>query len=149
MIMRQVVIQVNTQVSQRVDFECGYVTTLADSPHLMFNAHRYVLEVTVESNPDNMVEFDTLQRIMKLFVPNNRFIYDETSKDLSIDRIVQAMKFSGVLTQGFSFYLCAETLVAYFAEKIQNHFDTNGFHVKVLSAKLRETPSSVATWTSQ
>lgn len=134
------------QVTQRLEFSCCY---LRDTE---LNAHRYRLEVTVES-PTNVVasgvvmDFQTLKRYMQALVFDETFLFSRTDLSKSnLKSAYEAFNLEGVKTELVDFDLCAESLCTYFALTLQRTFDEHKLGVNVVDVKLRENNDSYANW---
>lgn len=141
----------STVVSQRDEFECAYIMSIAESEPIL-HAHHYRVEVTVSGNQrltDHgiILEFDEFKQYLRKVLPDNSFLYD-LSADLNDNgRIIATQLESlGIKTVGCVFSPSAENLTAFIAEELQCVLNKSAPGVVVVEVKLRETANSFATW---
>lgn len=136
-------------VTQRVEFECGYLIELNGQKQVQ--SHRYNLEVTVSGNQrfeDNgyVIEFETLKKILKSCVPNSKFIFTK-NQDYTLPgerNIADIFDLFGYLSEQVDFRPTCENLLVWITDKIQDILDIREPGVRIENAKLRESPTSYA-----
>lgn len=136
-------------VTQRVEFECGYLIELNGQKQVQ--SHRYNLEVTVSGNQrfeDNgyVIEFETLKKILKSCVPNSKFIFTK-NQDYTLPgerNIADIFDLFGYLSEQVDFRPTCENLLVWITDKIQDILDIREPGVRIENAKLRESSTSYA-----
>ncbi len=136
-------------VTQRVEFECGYLIELNGQKQVQ--SHRYNLEVTVSGNQrfeDNgyVIEFETLKKILKSCVPNNKFIFTK-NQDYMLPgerNIADIFDLFGYLSEQVNFRPTCENLLIWITDRIQDILDIREPGVRIENAKLRESSTSYA-----
>lgn len=136
-------------VTQRVEFECGYLIELNGQKQVQ--SHRYNLEVTVSGNQrfeDNgyVIEFETLKKILKSCVPNNKFLFTK-NQDYTLPgerNIADIFDLFGYLSEQVNFRPTCENLLIWITDRIQDILDIREPGVRIENAKLRESSTSYA-----
>lgn len=137
-------------VSQRLDFECAYLSNVEDSTKLILNAHQYKIEVTVSGQSTNdkfVIEFSKLRQIIYSVVPDHYYLVDTTRSSRDEDAIEAAFINLGVYVRKCPYRICAENLCNDLAYRIQACLSDLCIDAVVEEVKLKETTNSIATWT--
>ena len=143
----------STLITCRSRFECGYVSNdIHNSPR--FHWYSYVIEVSLSGNQylidtGRIVEFSEFQHILNSALPDRCFLtstntqcWTDLDKDFNDIFVKHGMPVSHMDIEIFS----AETLVSYFADKLQVEFDQFLPGVVIEEIRLKETPNSFVTW---
>lgn len=140
-------IKSNLEITQRVDFSCSYISYLRETP-LLYSC-TYKFEVTVMC-PDyytksgSVMMFEDLKDIMKASVPDRTFIVN-TSYPEAI-RLKSILLNQGINVLDLSQNVTTESLLNDISLIVVRRLAESFSEVKVKETKLRESPSSYATW---
>ena len=81
---------------------------------------------------------------MKQVAPHKAFLYWD--KDADGASVGQAFSRVGCRVESYKFPISAENLCKYFAESLQNIFDTKEPGIQILDLKFREDSNSFVSW---
>lgn len=135
----------NATVSYRCEFESCYVQ------NSQLNAHRYRLEVTVDSpqryfDHGLIIDYRTLAQYVKAVCPDNHFLIGTDSTEAEV-ALADSMRLCGVAVSDRPHKLSIESFCESLADELQDTLNRHEPGVRVIEVKLRETNDSFATWT--
>ena len=131
------------EVTQRVEFECCYIAN-----HEL-NAHRYKFEATVkgpqrEHDFGTVIDFRNLRNHMQSVVWDKKFLYNKYDRDTIVKKVVSDLPDEFLAETDVD--LSAENICKLLVSRLQKVLDFQDPGVTVISAKLRETSDSFASW---
>lgn len=136
----------NIVVSQRSSFECAYLVN--DNKDYILNSHNYKVEVSVEG-PQQLedhgfvIEFKTLKKLLDKCLPDHTFLYDKSDTNQELLKLDFESIYVPVL--GLS-KVCAESIVKYIGENLQESLYKLYPGIIIQELKLRETADSFVVW---
>ncbi len=131
-------------VTQRIEFECCYIT------NNVLNAHRYRLEASAASTYDAengaSLYFQDFKQAIADAVPDGTYIYNSAdSINSTAVKVASLLDSAYIPVVGYPFMITAESLCDQIAADIQHNLP----QYRLVEVKLRETADSFVTWTNQ
>lgn len=137
-----------TEVTQRIEFDCGYLTKNIGAYGYTLQCCRYKLEVTVDgderfSTSGVVIDFATFKKYLTDVVPSHSFLYN--TEDTHAQTLAASMDALGIPTIPLRFAISAEKLCHYIANQLQFTLDQCEPGVRIKEVRLRENTDSFAT----
>lgn len=134
----------SSKVTQVCEFECCYLIGTE------LNAHRYKLEITVmgpqhTEDCGKVIDFSVLLKYMFDVVPDKCFLFDTSSQNIGRE-VAFILGQRNIKICGCFFTLSAENICNDIVHSLQDILNTKEPGVQIVSARLRETPSSFVSW---
>ena len=148
-LLKEIKLRSNVEVSQKLDFTCSYLYKLSNGYNTL-GSYRYRFEATV-INPNKydkagkVITFENLKHLMSQVVFDQCFLYNKYDDEIKF--LVDSFDSLSIPTISFDGPVSAEIILERISLRLVEVVNRYGLGAIVKCTNLRENANSCVTWT--